>query len=213
LKIAKLKLKNFKGYETETIVDFSDLTAFVGKNDIGKSTILEALDIFFNDSSACVKLDKTDINIHSAERGDKTISITVCFKDLPSKIIIDSTNYTTLKQEYLLNENNELEITKKYPELDIKIMQDSFDDVQWLELFNKGVEKYSGINKVAQMENIKNENIIAFGDGLNDIDMIEKCGIGVAMKNALIDVKEKANFITDKTNLEDGIIDFLQKYL
>lgn len=43
--------------------------------------------------------------------------------------------------------------------------------------------------------------------------MIEKCGIGVAMKNALIDVKEKANFITDKTNLEDGIIDFLQKYL
>ena len=102
---------------------------------------------------------------------------------------------------------------KKYPELDIKIMQDSFDDVQWLELFNKGVEKYSGINKVAQMENIKNENIIAFGDGLNDIDMIEKCGIGVAMKNALIDVKEKANFITDKTNLEDGIIDFLQKYL
>ena len=59
----------------------------------------------------------------------------------------------------------------------------------------------------------KNENIIAFGDGLNDIDMIEKCGIGVAMKNALIDVKEKANFITDKTNLEDGIIDFLQKYL
>ncbi len=103
--------------------------------------------------------------------------------------------------------------TKKYPELDIKIMQDSFDDVQWLELFNKGVEKYSGINKVAQMENIKNENIIAFGDGLNDIDMIEKCGIGVAMKNALIDVKEKANFITDKTNLEDGIIDFLQKYL
>ena len=60
---------------------------------------------------------------------------------------------------------------------------------------------------------IKNENIIAFGDGLNDIDMIEKCGIGVAMKNALIDVKEKANFITDKTNLEDGIIDFLQKYL
>lgn len=103
--------------------------------------------------------------------------------------------------------------TKKYPELDIKIMQDSFDDVQWLELFNKGVEKYSGINKVAQIENIKNENIVAFGDGLNDIDMIEKCGIGVAMNNALLEVKEKANFITDKTNLEDGIIDFLQKYL
>ena len=102
---------------------------------------------------------------------------------------------------------------EKYPELDIKIMQDSFDDVQWLELFNKGAEKYRGINKVAQIEKIENENIIAFGDGLNDIDMIEKCGIGVAMKNALIDVKQKADFVTDKSNLEDGIIDFLAKYL
>ena len=92
-------------------------------------------------------------------------------------------------------------------------MQDSFNDVQWIELFNKGTGKYNGINRVAQIENIKNENIIAFGDGLNDIDMIEKCGVGVAMKNALIDVKQKANFITDKSNSEDGIIDFLEKYL
>lgn len=102
---------------------------------------------------------------------------------------------------------------EKYPELEIKIMQDSFKDVQWLEISKKGVEKYKGIYKISQIEMIDNKDIIAFGDGLNDIDMIEKCGIGVAMKNALIDVKEKANFITDKTNLEDGIIDFLQKYL
>lgn len=102
---------------------------------------------------------------------------------------------------------------EKYPELDIKIMQDSFDDVKWLEISNKGVEKYKGIHKISQIENIDNIDIIAFGDGLNDVDMIEKCGIGVAMKNALSEVKEKANFITYKSNLEDGIIDFLEKYL
>ena len=49
MKIDSIKLKNFRGYRSETEINFNDLTVFVGKNDIGKSTILEALDIFFND--------------------------------------------------------------------------------------------------------------------------------------------------------------------
>lgn len=47
MKIDSIKLKNFRGYRSETEINFNDLTVFVGKNDIGKSTILEALDIFF----------------------------------------------------------------------------------------------------------------------------------------------------------------------
>lgn len=46
MRLTTLKLKNFRGYRGETVVGFDDLTAFVGKNDVGKSTILEALDIF-----------------------------------------------------------------------------------------------------------------------------------------------------------------------
>ena len=49
MKIKTVKLHNFRSYKDVTI-NFDDLTAFVGKNDIGKSTILEALDIFFNES-------------------------------------------------------------------------------------------------------------------------------------------------------------------
>ena len=49
MKIKNVAIKNFRGYSDEINSDFEDLTAFVGKNDIGKSTILEALDIFFND--------------------------------------------------------------------------------------------------------------------------------------------------------------------
>ncbi|WP_458009181.1 AAA family ATPase [Jutongia sp. SJQ-6] len=49
MKIHSLKLKNFRGYKDELSISFGDLTAFVGRNDVGKSTILEALDIFFND--------------------------------------------------------------------------------------------------------------------------------------------------------------------
>ena len=40
MKLDSIKLKNFRGYRNETEITFNDLTAFVGKNDIGKSTIL-----------------------------------------------------------------------------------------------------------------------------------------------------------------------------
>lgn len=57
MKIKSIKLKNFRSYKEEIKIDFCDLTAFVGKNDIGKSSILEALDIFFNEGKGAVKID------------------------------------------------------------------------------------------------------------------------------------------------------------
>lgn len=103
--------------------------------------------------------------------------------------------------------------TKHFPTIDINLMQDSFEETKWLEFAQKGTQKYKGISKVADIENIKNEDIIAFGDGLNDIDMLQKCGVGVAMNNALPEVKEIANYITVKNNYEDGIVHFLSEYL
>lgn len=115
MKIKKIKVKNFRSYKDEVQIEFGDLTAFVGKNDIGKSTVLEALDIFFNDSKGVIKLDKDDINKQCLADGDNEIVISICFEEFPTSIIIDSTNETTLQAEYLLNSTNELEIIKKYP--------------------------------------------------------------------------------------------------
>jgi predicted ATP-dependent endonuclease of OLD family len=113
MKLAKLKLQNFRGYKEEVVIEFGNLTAFVGKNDIGKSTVLEALDIFFNEGKGVVKFDKDDINKQASDDNNKVV-FTVCFEDLPTSIVIDSTNETTLLAEYLLNSNNQLEIIK-YP--------------------------------------------------------------------------------------------------
>lgn len=115
MKIKKIKIKNFRSYKDEIEVEFVDLTAFVGKNDIGKSTVLEALDIFFNDGKGAIKLDKDDINKQALAENDSEIVISVCFEELPATIVIDSTNETTLQAEYLLNSNSQLEIIKKYP--------------------------------------------------------------------------------------------------
>lgn len=114
MKLIKLKIKNFRSYKEEVTVNLDNLTVFVGKNDIGKSTILEALDIFFNDNKGAVKLDKDDINKSALADGDNTIFISAVFSDLPERIIIDTTNETSFVSEYLLNSEGNLEITKKY---------------------------------------------------------------------------------------------------
>ena len=115
MKLVKLKIRNFRSYKEETCIDIDDLTVFVGKNDIGKSTILEALDIFFNEGKGVVKLDKDDINKTAFEEGDKDIYITAIFSELPANIIIDSSNETSFNDEHLLNTEGDLEVIKKYP--------------------------------------------------------------------------------------------------
>lgn len=114
MRIKTIKIRNFRGYKDEVEIEFSNLTAFVGKNDIGKSTLLEALDIFFNSGKGVIKLDKDDVNKQALTNGDTETVFSVCFEELPTNIIIDSTNQTTLQAEYLLNSNNQLEIIKRY---------------------------------------------------------------------------------------------------
>ena len=114
MKIKTIKITNFRSYKDEVEIEFGDLTAFVGKNDIGKSTVLEALDVFFNDGKGVIKLEKDDVNKQALAEDNTETVISVCFEELPTTIVIDSTNQTTLHDEYLLNSSNQLEIIKKY---------------------------------------------------------------------------------------------------
>lgn len=109
MNLKSLTIENFRAYETETKIEFNQLTTIIGKNDIGKSTILEALEIFFNNQT--VKIDSSDININS---GKKTIEITCEFTNYPSEISIDTSSLTSLEDEYLLSKDNTLIIKKKF---------------------------------------------------------------------------------------------------
>jgi hydroxymethylpyrimidine pyrophosphatase-like HAD family hydrolase len=70
--------------------------------------------------------------------------------------------------------------------------------------------KAEGIKQLAKRLNIDRENIYAFGDGLNDLEMIEYVGTGVAMGNAVQSLKEIADYITKPVN-EDGILYGIQQ--
>ncbi len=109
MKLKELKLRNFRGYKDLVTIEFESLTAFIGKNDAGKSTVLEALEIFFNNSS--VVCEREDLSI-GAE--DPNIEITCIFNDIPQSITLDTSSETNLKDEFLLNLSGELEVKKTF---------------------------------------------------------------------------------------------------
>ncbi|MDB6025748.1 MAG: putative ATP-dependent endonuclease of the family [Verrucomicrobiales bacterium] len=107
MKLTELKLQNFRGYKNEISVTFEDLTVLVGRNDAGKSTLLDALNVFFNDAP----IEKDDACVH----GDASnVRITCVFSDLPKEIVLDEQHTTSLQKEYLVRQDGQLEICRVF---------------------------------------------------------------------------------------------------
>lgn len=64
--------------------------------------------------------------------------------------------------------------------------------------------KYDGILKMMRYLNANEKDVVVFGDGINDIDMLEKAPISIAMGNAKDEVKNASKYVTDKAS-KDGI--------
>lgn len=110
MQIDKVIVENFRGYKerTEFVIE-ETLTGLIGKNDAGKSTVLEALEIFFNSDQ--VKVEPNDKNVFS---NNNEMKISCVFSLLPASLVIDSTSETTLSAEFLLNGEGKLEIEKVF---------------------------------------------------------------------------------------------------
>lgn len=85
-------------------------------------------------------------------------------------------------------------------------------DPVYLEFMKKGVTKGSGLKHLAKLFNLSSDEVMAFGDEENDIAMIEFAKYGIAMENAIPELKAKADFVT-KSNDEDGVAYALDKLL
>ena len=81
------------------------------------------------------------------------------------------------------------------------------------EFYNLHFSKKEGMEELLKYYNKTNEDLIFFGDGENDKELLEFAGIGVAMKNASDDVKEVADQVSEFDNDNDGAIKHLLKML
>ena len=81
----------------------------------------------------------------------------------------------------------------------------------FLEIVPKNVAKDRSLAALLEKLGLQREELIACGDGMNDISMIEYAGLGAAMENAYPPVKEKADIIAP-SNDEDGVAEIIAKY-
>lgn len=79
-------------------------------------------------------------------------------------------------------------------------------------IMNRKAHKLTGIQSICEKVGIKLDEAVAFGDDLNDIDMLKACGIGVAVSNALDEVKSAATEICG-SNAEDGVAKWIESHL
>lgn len=121
MKLVSLTLKHFRCYKDEKTIQIADLTTVIGRNDVGKSSVLEALEIFFNNET--VKIDGGDCHVSA---GDATVQITCEFSDLPSDLVLDAQATTSLADEYLLAASGRLCIRKAFKCTGVKPKEEVF---------------------------------------------------------------------------------------
>lgn len=175
MKLKSLTIKNFRAYQSETKIEFNELTTIIGKNDIGKSTILEALEIFFNNQT--VKIESADAHIHSTS---KTVEITCEFVDYPTEILIDTSFPTNLKNEYLLSTDETLIIKKKFdcgkksPSIDIFIIANHPNEKEVSNLLELKEKELQAIIKSKSLDSKLKGNPImrkAIWDSISDLKL------------------------------------------
>ena len=156
MKIKKVILENFRSFYGKHEISLENFTAFIGKNDQGKSSILEAIDIFINEGRGVVKIEQDDLNINAKNQNIDSFKIGIVFYDFPAQIIIDAENQTSLEDEYLLNSERDLEVWKTFKngrikETSIKCNHPANDDVL-KNLLRKKVKELQDIVKEKNLQ-------------------------------------------------------------
>lgn len=82
--------------------------------------------------------------------------------------------------------------------------------VYHLEIRKSGTSKKTGMQKLAKHLGAKKSEVAVLGDWFNDRDLFEYGGFNVALQNAVAELKLQADFVTEKTNDEDGVAEFLK---
>ena len=82
-----------------------------------------------------------------------------------------------------------------------------------LEVLPPGADKGNALRLIAEKCSIPREAVLAVGDSMNDVSMLNWAGYPVAMNNADSKLKEIAALVTEKSNDEDGVAEMIERYI
>ena len=161
-------------------------------NEIMKLFPESGVEIFHGDVIYLLK--ESDETVRHFKR-ESIVEKPVTFDEIPYpwyKIIL-AWNPGELKsiEEYMI-ENN---IFSRY-----KNLRYTYSEPQFIEILNKNCSKGNALNELVKMLGIDPENVIAIGDNLNDIELLNEAGIGVAVENAHPELIKNADYVSCKND-------------
>lgn len=149
-------------------------------------------------------------NYSLVKKGTKYKHISDVYKSCKSdvsQLLLMSTDNDKIKEAAMFIRNLGLYITS----YSSSYLIDPNRNYNSLDVNNANISKGTAIDILLKHLNIRKEDSLCFGDFINDMSMFDICGVKVAMGNAIDELKERADYVT-QTNNENGVANFLDKY-
>lgn len=128
-----------------------------------------------------------------------------------SKVVISNTSsLETLKKEIETTLNVDVLNIKKYGKYRDEIIDKEYE---YLDIIPKNVNKGTALEFLGNYLNISKEDILAVGDNLNDLSLLKTAGIGIAVNNAYSELKQIANYTTEKPVEKGGFAEAVYKFV
>lgn len=188
---------------------------------------------YYNGAAIVIENILLEKNVIPYAEGIKTMSeIQNAYPSISIGAYLEPYNYFNGKIKNIITKKEYSGTIKDLPPYDIqriRIVMETYKDVSLNQFITSGMKclftidgtaiitskkatKENALRKFGEYFNIGISNIIAFGDDTNDKDMIKTAGVGIAMGNAIDDVKSIADFVCD-TNDNDGVAKWINNFL
>lgn len=115
-----------------------------------------------------------------------------------------------IRKEILNNQNLAVMQIRKYNEYKDKIIDKEYE---YLDIVPKCVNKYNSLKQLCDYLNIQKDEVMAIGDNMNDVGMIENAGIGVAIGGSYEEVIKKASYVTKNSAKDGGFAEAVYKFI
>lgn len=212
----RMQVNNLDSLEFDGYITANGHDCYVGdkeiyRNGISKETIISLLDYLKNEEKfSCSIMTNDGIFINYIDDKVKKLSEGVDI-EIPAvenfHEFVEENIDNILQINIFVDENKEKELMEKiFKDCESSRWHPAFADIN-----KKGGGKAVGVDKIIEYYKIDISETMAFGDGGNDITMIEHCAVGIAMGNANDRLKKVADYITDSVD-NDGIYNALKHF-
>ena len=192
-----------------------------------KEVILEGRLSLESTIAACKRMEELGLHIHAYDLWDFYVNLDDAPLKMYEKLVKTKGILILDKPMHQYLEENQLRACKLLAMVEPKDNEKVFNQLAaenfegcevtksadfLVEVINNKHSKGTAVEFLAKYYGISLERVIAVGDQLNDMPMIERAGLGVAVKNAEAALKEKADYVSEYTNEEGAIADIIEKF-